>query len=256
MVNQDARVPVALQMYSVREEAAGDFQGTLKAVAAIGYTALELAGYGDLTAPHLRTVLDDLGLRAVSNHVALSLLREDLDRAIEESLALGCHFLICPWLPEAERGDADGYWRLAAELSRFGRRCQEQGLGFAYHNHDFEFKQLDGRFALDILLDTADPQTVKSELDIYWAYYAGVAPAEYLRRLGNRCALVHLKDMTKDDTRAFAEVGEGRLDFPEIFAAAGEAGVAYYVVEQDRCQRPPLESVRISLEHLRAWGIA
>jgi sugar phosphate isomerase/epimerase len=256
MPNAGPDVPVALQMYSVREEAARDFTGTLKAVATIGYTALELSGYGDLTAAELRRVLDGLGLVALANHVSLPTLRSALDRTIDECLALGCRYLVCPWLPEDERGDATAYRRLAAELTSMGRRCRERELGFAYHNHDFEFARLDGRYALDVLLEATNAQVVRSELDVYWAYYAGVDPAQYLRNLGSRCAIVHLKDMVKDDSRTFAEVGEGRLDFPPIFAAGKAAGVEFYVVEQDRCQRPPLESIALSLQHLRSWGIA
>ncbi len=254
--NADPNIPVALQMYSVREEAARDFTGTLKAVAAVGYKALELAGFGDLTAPELRKVLDGLGLSALSNHVGLPVLRSALDRTIDDCLSLGCRYLVCPWLPPEERGDASAYRRLAAELTSMGRRCRERGLGFAYHNHDFEFARLDGQFALDVLLESADVQAVKSELDMYWAAYAGVDPAQFLRHLGPRCAIVHLKDMVKDDSRAFAEVGEGRLDFPSIFAAAKAVGVELYVVEQDFCQRPALDSIAISLKNLRSWGIA
>jgi len=256
MPNAEPGIPVALQMYSVREEAARDFLGTLKAVAAVGYESLELSGYGGLTAAELRNVLNGLGLRALSNHVALPLLRSTLDGVIDDCLSLGCRYLVCPWLPQDERGDAASYRRLAAELTAMGRRCRERGLGFAYHNHDFEFVQVDGRYALDTLLEAADAQAVKSELDVYWAYFAGVDPVQVLGHLGSRCAIVHLKDMVKDNSRTFAEVGEGRLDFPAIFAAARAAGVEFYVVEQDLCRRPALESIAISLENLRSWGIA
>ncbi len=256
MAGKSGQIPVALQLYSVREESARDFAGTLQEVAAIGYEAVELAGYGGMGATNLRSLLDDLGVSAVSSHVGLRILRESLEGAIDDALALGCHYIICPWLPEAERGDADAYRRLAAELSALGRRCRERGIGFAYHNHDFEFVRLDGRLALDVLFEGTDAKAVRSELDMYWAYYAGIDPAEILRHLGPRCALVHLKDMVKDDSRTFAEVGEGRIDFAPVFAAAQEAGVEYYVVEQDACRRPALESVKISLNNLRSWGIA
>jgi sugar phosphate isomerase/epimerase len=256
MVGKKTQKPVALQMYTLREEAAQDFPGTLRAVAEVGYKAVELAGYGGMTATQLRPLLDNVGLSAVSNHVGLPVLRQDLDRVIEDSLSLGCQYLICPWLPEEERGDKEQYRRLAAELNAAGARCRARGLGFAYHNHDFEFKVLDGRYALDILREETDAQAVKFELDVYWAAYAGLDPAAFLRQIGPRCGLVHLKDMTKDAARTFAEVGEGQIAFPPIFAAAQEAGVDYYVVEQDRCRRPPLESVALSLKNLRDWGIA
>ena len=227
----------------------------MKAVADAGYTALELAGYGDLTARELRGVLDGLGLSALSSHVGLPILRASLEAAIDDCLTLGCRYLVCPWLPPEERGNADAYRRMAAELTTIGQRCLERGLGFAYHNHDFELERVDGQFGLDVLLEAADERAVKSEFDVYWAYDAGIDPAQFLTHLGARCAIVHLKDMVKDESRTFAEVGEGRLDFPSIFAAAKTAGVKFYVVEQDQCQRPALESVAISLRNLRAWGV-
>ena len=251
----DSGIPVALQLYTVREEAARDFTGTLKAVAAVGYTAVELGDFGDFTAAALRDVLDGLGLAALASHVGLPDLRSALDSAIDGCMALGCRYLVCPSQPEEERGNVDAYRRLAAELTTIGQRCRERGLGFAYHNHDFEFERFDGRYGLDVLLEGADAQAVKLELDVYWTCYAGAEPASFLRHLGSRCAILHLKDMTKDDSRTFAEVGEGRLDFPSIFTAAREAGVEFYVVEQDQCQRPPLESIAISLKNLRSWGI-
>jgi len=256
MAEKVSQKPVALQMYSVRDEAARDFLGTLKAVAGVGYKAVELAGYGDLSAAQLRKELDNLGLSALSSHVALALMRKDLEQVIDESLVLGCRYVICPWLPEDERGDAGKYRQLAAELDTYAARCGERGIGFAYHNHDFEFKVLDGKYAIDILRENTDARHVKFELDVYWAHYAGVDPAAFLSHLGLRCGIVHLKDMTKDAERTFAEVGEGQVSFAPIFAAAEKAGVDFYVVEQDRCRRPPLESVALSLKNLRNWGIA
>lgn len=256
MPDRQAKKPVALQMYSVRAEAARDYLGTLKAVAGIGYKAVELAGYGDMTALHLREELDNLGVSAVSSHVELSVLRDRLDPAIDDSLMLGCSYLVCSSLPAQERGDADQYRRFAAELNAFGARCSERGLGFGYHNHDFEFEQFDGKYVLEILREGTDARNVKFELDVYWAYHAGVDPATFLGQLGHRCGLLHLKDMTKDAERTFAEVGEGQIDFAPIFKAADQAGVDFYVVEQDRCRRPALESVAISFKNLAAWGIA
>jgi sugar phosphate isomerase/epimerase len=256
MVETVVRKPVALQLYSVREDAARDFVGTLKAVADIGYKAVELNGYGDKSARELRPVLDSLGLSAVSSHVSLARLRQDLDQVIDESLTLGCSYIVCPWLGTDERGDADQYRKLAAELNAFGTRSRDAGLGFAYHNHDFEFAVLEGQYALDILREGTEPDAVKFEFDVYWAAYAGVEPAAFVRHLGSRCDLLHLKDMTKDAERTFAEVGEGQIDFQPIFAAAQKAGVDFYVVEQDRGRRPMLESVAISFKNLRTWGIA
>jgi hypothetical protein len=125
-------------------------------------------------------------------------------------------------------------------------------LVFAYHNHVFEFVQSDGAYLLDRLLDATDPALVALELDVYWAAYAGVDPAGYLRRRAGRVPLVHLKDLAAD--RSFAEVGDGTLDFAAIFATAEEGGVRWYIVEHDQPAMPALESARRSCRTCGQWG--
>jgi sugar phosphate isomerase/epimerase len=129
-------------------------------------------------------------------------------------------------------------------------------MQLCYHNHDFEFRQFDGRYGLDILLGATDPELVKAEVDTYWVQKTGVDPAAYLRQYAGRCPLVHLKDMTADESRTFAEIGEGSMDWSAIFTAAEAGGAAWYIVEQDTCRRAPLESVAISLRNLQSMGKA
>lgn len=248
-----AEVPVALQLYTVRDETARDFAGTLRQVAQIGYGAVEFAGYGDLSAAEMKALLDETGLRAASTHVALARLEENLDGEIDYCRQIGCANLVLPWLDPSRR-DAAQFRALAPRLNEFGRRCHDQGLTFAYHNHDFEFVQDDGVYLLDRLLDATDPALVGLELDVYWAAFAGVDPAEFLRAHAGRVPLVHLKDLAPD--RGFAEVGDGTLDLSAIFTAAEAGGARWYVVENDKPRMASLESVRRSLENLRAMGKA
>jgi sugar phosphate isomerase/epimerase len=249
-----ATIPIALQLYTVREEMARDFAGTLRRVAEIGYEAVELAGFlgfGGLSVAEVRGLLDETGLRAASIHVGLDRLQSDLRAAIDECRGLGSAYLVLPWLPPGQR-DAAFFDALAPQLNEIGGRCREHGLVFAYHNHDFEFVQSDGAYLLDRLLDATDPTLVALELDVYWAAYAGVDPASYLRQRAGRVPLVHLKDMAAD--RSFAEVGDGTLDFAAIFAAAEEGDTRWYIVEHDQPAMPALESARRSLQNLRAMG--
>lgn len=246
--------PISLQMYTLREETAKDFLGTLRAVAELGYGAVELAGYGNVTAAQLKPELDALGLKVSGAHVAIDRLEGDLDAVIAEMQTLESPFVICPFLPPQRRGNADGYRELAGILNKIGKTCNAAGLQFAYHNHDFELQRFGDTTGLHILLNESDPQNVKSELDVYWAAYAGFDPATLLRELGSRVALVHLKDMTPEPNRTFAEVGHGTLDIPGILAAADEIGASWLIVEQDRCARPALESVGMSLTYLRMLG--
>jgi sugar phosphate isomerase/epimerase len=248
--------PIAVQMYSLRDNVAANYVGTLRAVAELGYSAVELVTLGDFKASELRTELDTLGLQVAGMHVALDRLEHDLDAAIADVLALGGRKIVCPWLPPERRGSADIYHALAKTLNRVGRACQAKGLQLCYHHHDFEFQHFDDTTGLAIIFGETDPALVQAELDVYWAAFAGVDPVGLLRRMSGRVPLVHLKDMAADQSRTFAEVGHGVLDFPAILAACDDAGVEWFIVEQDQSARPPLESVGMSLTYLRSLGRA
>jgi len=245
---------VALQMYTVRDEAQKDFAGTLKAVAAMGYPAVQLAGTGGLSSKELRRLLDDLGLKVAGAHVALDALENDLDQQMAYHLDIGTIDLVVPVLPQPRRTDKNGYKQVADSMNAVGRRLKDARMRLSYHNHAFEFERFDGEYALDLLLGWCDPDLVKWEPDVYWIKYGGEDPAALIKRYSGRCPIIHLKDMTADDSRTFAEVGEGVLDWPPIFRASEENGAEWYVVEQDRWARPSLEAAKLSLQHLKEWG--
>ena len=248
-MNTDA---VALQLYTVRDETARDFAGTLRRVAALGYKAVEFAGYGGLSAAQQRDLLAETGLTAASTHVGLDILAHTPDDAIAYCKAIDCRYLVLPGLPN-ERRNPEALRALAPRLDDLGRRCQEQGITFGYHNHDWEFAgHADGTALLDLLLDATDPALVALELDAYWASYAGADPVAYLQRRTGRVPLVHLKDMTPE--RTFAEVGDGTLDMGALIAAARAAGARWYVVENDAPTIPSLESARRSLSNLQTMA--
>jgi len=251
-----AHAPVALQMYTLRDLTKDDFVGTLRSVARIGYGGIELAGFPDMPASELAKLLGDLGVRAAGAHVALPVLQNQLEGTLDYCATIGCSDVACPFLPAELRQSEDDWRRVADTLNGIGRRCKERDVQLSYHNHAFELDRFDGKTGLEILFDAADPGLVQWEADVYWVEYAGVNAADLLRTYKGRAQLIHIKDMTRDDRRTFAEVGEGRIDFGPIFAAGDAGGARWYIVEQDRCERPPLESVELSLEHLRAWGRA
>lgn len=253
---RETRIPVALQLYTVRDETAKDFMGTLGKVAAMGYAGVELAGTGGLSAAELNAALDDLGLRCAGSHIGLERLQNDLPAELDYNQALGNPYVVVPALPEAMRGQEATYVALTGQLNAIGAACRARGMGLAYHNHAFEFQRFGGRCALDIIYDDTDPALVKGEPDVYWMVHAGADPAAWLRNHAGRCPLVHLKDMAAGAERTFAEVGEGIIDFQPIFAASRGAGAQWYIVEQDRCGRPSLESAALSLRHLQEWGVA
>jgi len=239
---------VALELYTVRDETRRDFAGTLRRVAQIGYAGVEFAGYGNLTSQEMSALLAETGLRAVATHLGLDALQgSQLDASIRYCLDIGCSIIVLPSLANEWR-TREGIQALAPRLNAIGQRCLEQSIIFGYHNHDFEFAQVDGIYLLDYLLQATDPSLVKVELDVYWVAYAGVDPVSYLQTLADRVALIHLKDMAAD--RSMTEVGKGVLDMRRICEFAQARGL-WGIVEHDHPQIPSLESARISLEYFR-----
>jgi sugar phosphate isomerase/epimerase len=245
-------IPIALQMYTLRNEAEQDFTGTLKKVAGLGYEGVELAGYGGLEARKLKEVLDHLGLKAASSHIPLSELRDETEKVIEDLKVLGSRYVVCPYLAPEERTEND-YIRLINDLNEIGEKCAGEGITLCYHNHDFELTSLsDGRSALETILEETNPEWVKAEFDIFWLTFAGEQPAEWLERYKHRSPLVHLKDMTTDGKRYFAELGTGGVDLKSVLSFGNRFGnVDWWIVEQDECRNPPLQSVKRSLEFLK-----
>lgn len=246
-------IPLAVQLYTLRDLVAKDFVSAINQVAQIGYAGVELAGYGNLgSAGAVKRSIDEAGLRIVAVHVGIETLETEFDRVVDEQRTLNNTTIICPWIPQARREDAAGWKRVAHGLNQIGTACRERGLEFCYHNHSFEFQEFDGQTGMDILLGHGEPTLVKIELDTYWLQHGGQDPVAFINRLGNRVPLVHLKDMASGPDRRFAPVGTGVLDFAGILRAMRKSRARWGVVEQDDCYTiPPMESVRTSFNHLK-----
>lgn len=245
-------IPVAVQMYTLREESEKDFAGTLKKVAELGFDGVEFAGYGGLSAKEVKTLLDELGLRAAASHVPLEQLETKLSQVIEDMKILGSKYIVCPYLMPDRRSEQD-YQALISLLNHAGETCRKEGITLCYHNHDFELERLsDGRMALEAIFDDTSIELVKAELDIYWLTKAGEKPVEWINRYKNRTPLIHLKDMTTDEEQFFAELGTGGVDLEAVLNTGEEAGVEWWVVEQDMSRRTPFESIEISINYLKS----
>jgi sugar phosphate isomerase/epimerase len=246
----------ALQLYTLRDLTAKDFAGTMKQAAAIGYKFVETAGYGNLrSAKEARKALDDAGLKACSGHFGIELLEKNLDQVLADAQTLEIDTVVCPFLPEDRRKDAAGYKATADLLDEVGLHLHQHGIVLAYHNHAFEFDRFDGQYGLDILFENTERHLVVAEIDVYWVKYAGVEPAEYINKLGDRVRLLHLKDMAPGAEKRFAAVGTGVIDFKPILAAAEKHNVRWGIVEQDRTfETPPLEAIKTSLDNLKKLG--
>ena len=244
------RDQISLQLYTVREETARDMPDTLRKVAEIGYPAVEFAGYGGLTPQEVKTILDDLGLRASGAHVPLDSWETNPEAVIADMHTLDCVHAIVPMVPREQRGEEATVARLAENLNRWGEMCRQDGVILSYHNHDFEFAPLAETTMWEVLVRETDPELVHLELDLYWIKYAGTDPETVLRDVGDRVSLLHLKDMAPDDTLSDLPVGEGTMPWTSLLEAAEAAGVEWYIAEQDN-PRDAMQDVTISLQHMR-----
>lgn len=243
------RDQISLQLYTVREHTAGDMSDTLRRLAEFGYTAVEFAGYGDHSPKDLSPLLDDLGLRASGAHVPLDAWESDPKAVIADMHTLDCAHAIVPMAPPERRSDEEAVLRLAEGFNRWGELCRSEGVTFSYHNHAFEFAPLGETTMWDVLVRETDPALVHLELDLYWVRYGGADPETVLRDLGDRISLVHLKDMAADEQQSDLPVGEGTMPWPQLLQAADEAGVEWYIAEQDN-PGDAFEDVQSSLRHM------
>ena len=245
-------LPIALQLYTVRDETEKDFIGTLEKVAAMGYKGVEFAGFGSVPAKQMKEALDRLGLKAAGSHTGIDLLKTKLDDVMEYNLEIGNKYVICPWAPFKTKED---YAEAVGLFNETGVKCRARGLQLGYHNHDFEFVSFDGEYGLDILYKGTSPENLVAEFDTCWVFYAGVDPVQYIGKYSGRCPIIHLKDLKSKDSKEFIELGDGVIDIPAIVKAAEAAGSRWLVVEMDSCPRPTLESAKICIDNLKKMNL-
>ena len=261
------------QLYTLRYILPNGPAEVLKNLAAIGYEEAEVlqAGFSELG-----PLIADAGLKPKSMHLLPSVVTgtwggtekpadASIEAAAEIAAKAGIAYLVMPYLPPDDRGtDLDHYKKLAEKLNAAGAAAKAAGLGFAYHNHAFEFEPIGDSTPFDTLLAETDAATVQLELDVFWVSVAGHDPAETLRKHAGRVPLVHLKDKAaglvsqfneKVTPETFKEVGNGSIDFAAVLAAAQEAGVEHYFVEQDQTTGDPLASLRQSYDHIRSLAV-
>lgn len=252
-------LPIALQLYTVREALKQDFDAGLGRVADIGFTHVEFAGL-PRPAAEIRTLMDKLGLKACGAHVGIEQFQRNFDQVVSDARTLGYDTVAVPWIGEEWRS-AEGWRKLARVFNELGSKCSDKGLTFCYHNHSFEFARLDnGRTGQEILFNETDPNHVHAELDCYWVKYADHDIEGWMKKLAGRVPLLHIKDMTVGEKatgagqdRKMTEVGTGTIDYRSVVELAPNVGVRFIVVEQDSgwIDNDSLKSARISFENLR-----
>lgn len=250
---------IALILYTVRDylKTPADIAKTLKKVSQVGYRNVEVTSCEAVSTKELAKMLADNGLKAISAHGNFGAMVNNPQQEIDKFGELGCRHLVCSWMPNEYPRTEAGFKKFAAACCKAGENLAKAGISYAYHNHSFEFHRYNGLSGQEILLRNTCPKKVKFEIDTYWVQHGGATPATWIRKVFRRCEMIHCKDFViHEDQAMFAEVGEGNLDWPEILKASREAGVRYFVVEQDRSLRDPLESIKISYENMRGMGLS
>lgn len=246
---------IAAQMYTLRNflKTPEDIAKSLAKVRQIGYEAVQLSGLGPIDPKELARILKNEGLFVCATHIGLERMKTAMDAVIEEHKMWGCPYTA---LGSARGVTAQDWQNFINEYNELGPKFAAAGLPLGYHNHSHELARYDGKLAMQMLVDGLKPP-VWFEIDTYWITHGGGDPAAWIRKVSGRIPCVHLKDMTITPKREqlMAEVGEGNLNWPEILKACKEAGVKWYIVEQDTCQRDPFESLGISLKNLKAMGL-
>ena len=251
---------VGAQLYTCREytRTIEGVAETLEKVADIGYSAIQISGFGPVDPQEVAKLVEANGLTVASTHMSWERFRGDLDAVIEEHLLWKCKHPAIGGLPAEYRG-LEGIKLFAEELAPIAEKLASAGMDFSYHNHNHEFVKYDGELWLEALYGTIPGDMLKAEIDTYWVQAGGADPALWVEKMAGREPLLHLKDMAITSAREqrFAEIGEGNLNWARILKAAQESGVEWYLVEQDRCyDRTPFESLAISYRNLRAMGLS
>jgi sugar phosphate isomerase/epimerase len=224
---------IGVQLYTVRDAVQRDLEGTLARVAAVGYQEVEFAGYAGRTAAQVRDALRRAGLSAPSAHVSLAALGQGWNRVLDDAHTIGHRYLVMPWLDEKDRPNLDAYRRIADRLNRAGEMASRAGLRLGYHNHAFEFTEVENRLPYDVLLEATDPAHVLLELDLYWITKGGQDPLAYFADWPGRFRLVHVKDSAGPPEHRMADVGSGTIEWARIFAHRKQAGIEHFFVERD-----------------------
>jgi sugar phosphate isomerase/epimerase len=274
------KLPVGIQVYGLRdllENTPENFKRVMQEVKKLGYDGVELAGLYGLKPEFVRDVLKEVGLNPISAHVPLADMIGDAEKVAKDYKMIGVEYVVVPYLPEEYRHNTPGYPVVIKEMKRIGKVMRENGLTLLYHNHDFEFVTLpNGTFGFDDIYTQIPEELLCVEPDTCWIEVAGQKAAEYIRKYGSRCRVVHLKDYIKEgnpknmykligieteeaenDTGIFEfrSVGFGRMIWEPILNAAYEAGTKWVIVEQDEhYDLSPLECARRSRDYLKILG--
>ncbi len=272
-------LPVAVQVYSVRDSAEANLADTLRKIKDMGYDGVEFAGLYGYSPEYIKGLMDGIGLIPVSAHIPLDDMIADADKTFAAYQTIGVKYGAVPYVTPERRPGAEKFEETIELIAKFGEIAKKYGITLLYHNHDFEFTKVDGEYGLDILYSRVPKEFLETELDTCWVNVGGENPADYIAKYSGRTPVVHLKDFfmsgklpkhlyaligidedaEQDDepsTFEFRPVGHGMQDMPAILAAAEASGAKYVVVEQDEPSMglSRMDSIKTSREYLKSIG--
>ena len=257
---------VGLQLYTIRDAIDADLQGSLKKVSDLGYKYVELAGYSDgkfygLAPKEFKKMVNDLDMEIISSHTQVEAAGITLDNAklmADAHAEMGVKYCIQPWVNEEDR-TIETYKKMIAEWNKVGSIMKDVGIQFGYHNHNFEFENIDGIVPYyDLFMTEMDADLITMEIDFFWVSKAGQDPVEMFNKYPGRFQLFHMKDMKTNEEPFFnvykedvCSVGEGVIDFKRILANQETAGMKYMFVEDDnQGNGKPFEGIGTSIKNL------
>lgn len=247
---------IGAQFYTLREHCKDldSFALSLRKVADIGYTTVQISGTCQYDPQWLKEQLDKNGLKCPLTHAPVQQLVEQTQKVCDDHKIFGCKYIGLGFYNFKKVDPAEAYPAFLEQYKPVAKTIRENGLYFMYHNHDAEFKKLDGQVLLERIAQDFSPEELGIILDTYWIQKGGANPAEYIRKLSGRVPCIHLKDYAYD--AVMAVVGEGNINFDAVISAAEDAGTQYLLVEQDNCNgEDPFDCLKRSYENLKAIGL-
>ncbi|NOT73290.1 MAG: sugar phosphate isomerase/epimerase [Cyclobacteriaceae bacterium] len=258
------KLPVGIQLYTLRDVIMKDPKGVVKMLADLGYKDLETYGYGDgklfgMPSKEFSDYVKSLGMRITSGHYGLGKagvgpmgsIRNGWESAVVDAKEAGQEYMVLAYLTKEERASMDSYKGICDEVNKAAEVCKKYGVRMNYHNHDFEFEKFDGEVAYDMMLKRLDPKLVDMELDLYWTIFAGVNPVDLFAKHPGRFVQWHVKDMDKTDNKKNAISGTGSIDFKSLMKSAKQSGLKHWYMEYDNHPVSSTESVKESIGYLK-----